>query len=480
MPEFVHASEIAEVLATASQLKPEDLLNAINSLLSPNSLNIAYSPLPNAHFLNIVQGCMALENGRAVLLRAVEFHGKGTTWQRHVIERLSVAEPLLAAEEAKRIEELLSQCEIAELATIYSIVTDGKHGLFPSGLTNAGQVFGTLIDYNSQPGRLGPHLAFAGAVYRLLLHRPANSHDLKVVEELRHWLYNQRDLLRGYDDVAANELELLIRQAPPFEFRTDLPVCLVIRIEQLPATAESGDSHLVSHWTHTDPMSWRPVRGKDVELSFDQIAAYVVGLALETEGEWTPARGGPLLLEFMLSPELVNLAVDEWPRRVSAHLPARPLGADYEVMLRTDERLRPRARIRQLHVRAERLSRGQGEVHVVPGEPVDLAAVHETLLHGENLVACVLSAPPDTVEGLAQLTAALDAGLPIVLWCRDIEANEDFRAAMGEILRAEQILSVSQNVLRLRSSRLSYRCVSLLWDDPHRTIPDSPRLRSYS
>ncbi|MDA0636111.1 hypothetical protein OUY22_22040 [Nonomuraea sp. MCN248] len=411
--------------------------------------------------------------------RGVQYVGPGTPWAERVIRLLSPAEDLLDPPEALQVATLLRGCEVEDLRILYQVATEGKGRGFPGAFQDAGHVFEFLLDAPTGERRLLPHLRFAAYVLGQLLQRRTADQD--TVSELSRWLYRQRDQLRAENkDPEATELERLLRQRLAFETRTDLPTCLIVEIDPLAVPDGDDDPHLVTHWTHSSPLGWNPERGGEVELPLARVADHVVELVLAAERDWSPQRGGPLLLEFRLAPELVNLSVDQWPRRISEELPPRALGADYEVVLRSDRRLRPDNTYRRWYDRWHVFLDGRGAAHLAPLDDGDAGNVHASLMGGADVVACVLSAPPDSPQGRAQLDAAMDAGVPIVLWCRDSATNGEFRKAVTEVLQPQKLKKLPESIHQLRSSTPTCGNVALLWDDPGRPIPEVQPLRSPS
>ena len=87
---------------------------------------------------------------------------------------------------------------------------------------------------------------------------------------------------------------------------------------------------------------------------------------------------------------------------------------DYEVVLRSHTRLRPREGHRHWLNRWEQFTTKGGHAHRMPMEKVlDLETVRDHLLSDNELVACVLSGPPDRDPGHTEMTAAM-AAVPAV------------------------------------------------------------------
>lgn len=108
-------------------------------------------------------------------------------------------------------------------------------------------------------------------------------------------------------------------------------------------------------------------------------------------------------------------------------------------------------------------------------DPLDEAAWHDTLCLGVRLDR--RSGP----DGLSRvLTAAFQAGVPLVIWHRDNDFRGPADNALDRILRGRPLNQLPEVVHRQRkaacfpSARLDHpgRDVVLLWDDPGRLPPD--------
>lgn len=465
----------------------ETLLKVVDGELT-RRLAVNKASAQHVYFYNIVWKCLEEDDSRRALITAVEFLAPGSSKAVQIRRMLGLAADDLTEGDALHIEALLRRCPADNLAHLYHVAAGSASGLFPIGLRSASEVFAYLVDLNTRRGALAPHLRFVALQIRNLVYREGPSHP-DLVLELRHWMYQQCDRLReSGDQEAATELDRLLRQPPAFQAHDDFPICLVVEIEPLPVPYDERNLHRVTSWRQVDQTAWCPVREADEILPFTEVVPHVLRLVRDAEEGWGYGVRGPLVVEFLLSPELINLAVDQWSTPTTGALPPRALGMDYEIVLRSGVRLRPRHRHARWLNRWERLMTIGGETHLMSLEDAaDLGAVHGELLAGDHLVACVLSGPPDREPGRSELAAAIDAGLPIVLWCRDVTINGEFRHALRDALHPVQLKKLPSNITSLRSSAIApggdmhvCRHVSLLWDDPNHRIPESDPLTSPS
>lgn len=476
MSEQVSPTTIVEALWKIAGMRPEVVSDVLSTLPGFENLSVPASPYPKVQLLNIVRVCVATEEGRQALFRSVSFFAEDSPHLEHVKRLVGVADDYLEPGEESSIKELLERCDVPGLRSLFHQATGGRSLLYPAEPAGAWELYDLLLDSNAG-GRLEPHLIFVSLVHARIV--TGEQHDGVLAAGLRRWLYAQRDRLReeGRPEAAA-ELAQRVRGEFPFPLRDDQPRCLIIEIDPLPVMDDGSNPHRISHWTHDHPLIWTPVRGGEVALPFGRIEDYVVELVLRTEAEWTQESSGTLVLEFMLPPDLVNLAVERWARRIDGLAEPRALGLDYEVVLRGDGRLRPAHRRPLLAERWYRLLSGECRTHLIPLSGATPEAVRDAFAADGTLVACVLSEPPDSSEGRAQLAAAIDAGIPIVMWCRESSLNEKFRSDMHDWVQSPKLAELPSRLKELRRTIPSCGNVALLWDDPRRPLPEPPKLRS--
>ncbi|MGN9836646.1 VMAP-C domain-containing protein [Nonomuraea sp. H19] len=467
-------------LVSISGMQPDNLLAALNIELESSHILLQHALDSTPDLFDLVGTCLSIEGGSRAFVNALRRLHEDSPEVDEIAKLLSPAAPFLQEDDERRIQELLLQVNVDNLAELYHVATEGVARIYPPGLTNIWEVFYYLLDSNVRPGRLAPHLRLVALVVRDLLH----GHSPPVpglAVELRRWMYQQCDGLRqSGDSDAAAELDLLLRKPPPQQTRNDFPVTLIVHIAPLPAPNDDRDLHNVSYWYQVDHVQWQPERGEDKHLPMRDVPRYVLDLVEQAEEGWGYGVRGPLLLEFILPIELINLEVDRWPLEENLSSP-ETLGSEYEVVVRGDPDLRPSRRDKDWHTRWETFLKGNGGVHQIPlDEPYDLTRLRDDLT-GIHLVACVLSTPPDRDPGRSEIREAIKKGLPIVLWCRDSMSNKDFRTAVADAIDPPKLKKLPTAIKDLRSSRPK-ACgnVALFWDDPNHPVPGLHRLRTPS
>ncbi|WP_327087570.1 hypothetical protein OIE66_35355 [Nonomuraea sp. NBC_01738] len=469
---LVDPKMVATVLAGIPEVRHDTLLDLINSSMR-QPITVTESANPKIRLFYIAQRCLADEEGRSALMQAVQFLAPDTRQAVQLTRWLSPAAPLLNGQEEQRIEGLLRQCRVGNLPAIFHLSIGGGARVLPRALNDVHSVYSYLLDLNARPGGLPPHLNFVAHISRDLLDQEGPE-AAELVRKLRTWLFQQRDELnRRQDAQAADQLDSLLHQQPPNLTRDDYPVSLIVQIDRLPTPNDHRDLHQVRHWRQFDQTRWCPERGEDQAVPMTEVADCVLALIREADENWAYDAAGPLTLEFVLSGELINLAVDQWPQPARHGLVPRALGADYEVVLRSDTRLRPKTRHGHWRRRWSHLLADRGNTFMVPIEGVeDLNALQDQLLREQSMVACVLSSPPDREPGRTELGIALDAGLPIMLWCRDTDRAGDFRVTVNEAIEAPKLKKLPKSLQHLRSSAHFCGNAGLLWDDPYHPIPE--------
>jgi len=466
------AAELAQI-PEVNLTNGEALANLIGMELR-RDFHVVRSAILKMYLLNLVQKCLDIEDGIEALLSALDYLAPDSSHSAEVRRLLSPADGYLSSREEHRVKEWLRQCTVPNLAALYQVATANRSCVFPPRLNDPCDVFTYLLDATTPRGHAPPHLRFVAFLIRTLLYLD-NPSPAGTVDRLREWVYQQRDQLHtSGDPEGAADLRRLVRHAPPFQLRTDFPVCLIVQLDQVPAPYDERDLHRVTHWLQFDHTRWCPERGGDVVLPFAEVADHVLDLIRRTDENWASAPGGPLVLEFALPLELIDLDVDQWARRPGHGLPPRPLGTDYEVVLRSHTDLRPRTHTHNSRWAARWALLVNGtRTHVIPEPDADVpGALQDQLLNSEESIVYILSSPPTQEPGHSEFMAAMEAGLPIVLWCRNTEASDAFREAMREVVKRQLLPDLPQHVMRLRRTAAAdnYHGISLLWDDPNRVL----------
>ncbi|WP_055550142.1 caspase family protein [Streptomyces sp. NBRC 110028] len=177
------------------------------------------------------------------------------------------------------------------------------------------------------------------------------------------------------------------------------------------------------------------------------------------------------LVEFFVSSTDLELAVHRWQL---AQPVKRHLGTDYPVVMRCTEFREPqrhdlwKRRWKRVGAADTRELRWLPD-HMDCGEVY--AAVQQTVDTPGAMTATPLRSRPDVFN------ACLFGGVPVLIWHGEAEpsiAEDEVRKLLGE---ERPLRSLPQRLRELRSDSDSYkshhgRHMALLWDDPHRPLPD--------
>lgn len=206
---------------------------------------------------------------------------------------------------------------------------------------------------------------------------------------------------------------------------------------------------------------------------------------------------GNLAIEFFLPVPLLTLTIDEWPVCVSTARypgdipPESLLGAECAVVVRCEERVPrggkervSRSEVERWKARWRCMRKVHEEVRSIvmhcPPRAADRQKVYEYFLRETDIGCLGLLFPPEH-GARCVLRNVLDAGLPAALWVRRATTAGD---DVERTLRLPVEEEIDQIAHRLRELRLGAapdwdwpqagEAVTLLWDNPERTLPDVP------
>ncbi|MEV4001877.1 hypothetical protein [Actinomadura sp. NPDC049753] len=449
-------------------------------------------PQPRYYLYHLVLACREIPDGLQILVRAVEFVAGPTAAVAHLKRMLSPVRAHLEPVVETQIEDLLTGLRIPSLTRLYVAATGNSIATVPFRLTDAWDAFSALLDHNTAPGKPSPHLIFVAMLLQTMQTRQtvgsAGTEEVWRLKRLREWLAMQTEQLRGAGNAAqADYLDRMRDRSGVLATRADKPIYLIIQLEPLPDLVEDEVVCRLSHWRQIHPLEWRPEPGEDKLVRLSEVREHVGALIHEAERGWAYELDDSLVLEFVLPLDMINLDVDQWTRDASEMPDPPPLGAEYEILVRSLERLRALG----LH-RAWR-QRWQVLVDAVDGftywaaaeEPAHPRPMGDRLLSSREIVACVLSGPPDREPGRSELWKALRAGVPVVLWHRADQLASEMREAVRQVVDRPDIRALPTDIRRLRGNAPSLDGngrsaleVTLLWDDPNHFLDDARALRA--
>ncbi|MFJ8959091.1 hypothetical protein ACIRG5_06840 [Lentzea sp. NPDC102401] len=370
---------------------------------------------------------------------------------------------LLNEDELKVLQGLLSDVETTRLPMLVSRATRAAIPVRRFG--SVWDAFDYLADVNAGPDGIPPAIEFL----ELLAADLGDENG----SELTAWVAQKIHTLRR----ATEQQE---RQEGRFPVPAEPRLHLMIVIE---LDAIDDSRCVLSWWRQDDPLEWPPLRGGVCELAADELEQRIDDVIIEAEGVWSD-QAVSVALEFVMPRSLLQLPIMGWRKEHRSGDP-RPLVYDYPLVLRSLERMRSahwhRLWRRRWDSALDDHPPSPRRIH-----PYGLAETKENpidaVLSESTWVGLVMDEPPsahpDPSAGPDALTAALRAGLPLILWHPSASA-EDLRELVSRLVTADGGLSGLPG--RHRAARLAateddlIRNLVVLLDDPDRKIvPGGP------
>lgn len=445
-------------------------IDALNGQLH-NALSVRRYLDPNHDVWSLVRSCQDYPGGirrLAAIVRAFHRGSRSMTDLDEMIEYLYPDEFLEPAEREELVE-LLTGIDDRFLAVAF------RHAVPPSWMTGA-------FDWRETTWIVQRLESCVGAVGvpPLLVFVDFLAHQVDAVRsaEQHRWI----------DKVG-------VRHDMDFSSLRDLCVAATARLDeaqrfyfivQLQPDGLDPDSYLLSVWLQHHHAVEEPLHRDDTPLTLAEIMVRLPDLVNQAHTAFgIGSETGDLTLEFILPRSLIGHSIDQW--EVDEIFPHR-LGTSYPLVVRSLDRMRSR----QLHGSWRRkwrwLStnghRDEPRSVLWLSDPGSRAphALHAGLLRVESSVALAMAFPPrDSASlGLDELTAALYAGVPIILWCRERALRHQFEEEIRAQLTGRGLVELPALILRLRQeadeedpgeSPLGQH-LTLLWDDADR-IPKS-------
>jgi hypothetical protein len=259
------------------------------------------------------------------------------------------------------------------------------------------------------------------------------------------------------------------------------PTFLVVRLR--PDGVDSW-RYLMDVWLNTAPDEWDPWwPERDRRLTIDEVE-HELNTLIDRRSQATHGPVNEFMVEFILPPNLIEYPVDQWVVN-GPGFPA-PIGSHFPVMVRDLERMSNRFTRARWHRRCTWLRHHGGQVD---GESVfweRLGPTHEpTELYGQLMrdrdrPACLVLLRGDVPERLpGAIRAAVTAGLPAVVWCRNESLETQFDRSMHQHLMGKGLLDLLLHIWQLRKDALTQpnaqhigSHLTLLWDMASRVPPE--------
>lgn|GEM_PF-1511740 len=488
-------ARIANVLAACPELRPDSTRARLLRLAEKwtgDRIHLPDIPYAFQWFVEFVETCAESEAGVAAAVRAATGIGVERT-VADTLKRLgdeweaSAVMAGLPGDLGRGLHADLAAVDRRATMKVFRAAADHLSQLPPVHCRTGWDVFVHLAGRNSRGG-LPPDMVFLESALDWLTPR--------VRVGVERW--NNR---RAAALMATQQLNEARMRRQPHAGRTNDAIHVVILIE--------GDDNVPGVWYLSwwgqwtsdpdvlEPGHWRiPVEG-------DGLPALAAEVMDEVEMRLED-RMDDVVVEFVLPYELLNLPVEWWSRGEWSHRGrSHSLGTHYPIVLRSLERLREPAWGRQWRQRWHRLLVAPDRASVMwchlEGPDLDshLDKLDSSLGGDENLVATVLSAPPDRARdpdretGLRELEIALSRGVPIVVWHRAEPLAGQVAEAIREFLGSDDLHDLGRRAHRLRLDRMLLKPgeareahlgshLAVLVDDPDRRPgrgPDESRER---
>ncbi|MBL7499773.1 hypothetical protein I6A84_20785 [Frankia sp. CNm7] len=465
--------------ATSRQL----LLDRMEKV-SGRSLRIVDHSASRLWFMSLVSACAPDPMHRAALVGAlgtiVRDPAVDAALRRLQDEWEAVESTDLAGEAFSTLRVELGNIARPDFAEAYLVASDGRVPQPPPHCRTAWDAFVHLVGVNSEPSGLPPHMIF--------LERIADRLDPAAGRIAGEW--NRRQARGwGFEQRLAE-----IRHTSSRQVYRHSQIYLTIQFEP---DGIDPELFLMSWWRQRDDPRAVVERGTPELVRRDEMERSVAAI-LQTFDGAVEDRPAAKAIEFILPFELLGTPVERW-RMQDSSVPARSIGQDYPVVLRSLERLRTPRWHRAWRRRWDRLMHEPASTGAFWSKPDGqdyLPRLERALAADETLTALILSEPPDDPGGigLREVAVALRTGLPVIIWNRSPGPGDDFGEALRELVTAHDLagLPTRARQLRLAASRQPEhdndsvhlgRHLALLWDDPERQpergvlvpSPDRPR-----
>jgi hypothetical protein len=309
---------------------------------------------------------------------------------------------------------------------------------------------------------VGEEMTDPDRLYRLLLAIDGSLEDAAVRKDLRAWMRQWlTDSTQGREaEAQAPETSIIIRVEPTTKGAYELTMSTLLNgLPGRPMVQVATTAERIRH---------------EVEMRLPNLLEAVLG------EDW--------MIEFVVPRSLMQEPFEEWLIRESGTDTAKPRPLrSWPLVVRHVDRTRPLA-VTDLTRRRWRTLRARGAVCPVMVDcrwPYAYEEFYNLLDANEEWCALIYGCRP----GDDWLDAALNAGIPVMLWCRSqcpsstgqVCADSPVRDGLAAAVSEDHPNELPHKVMRLRKEAKSplaeaYHCgnhLTLFWDDPQRS-PDPP------
>lgn len=435
-------------------------------------LDMREHAVPRLQVVELVRACTRLADGVHILVETVEHLEPATdeVLQLHRLQDEWESAEVLTEADWGTLHPALESLYPTNLTLLCQLATSQRLPGPPPWCADAWHTFVHLAGQNSGPEGLPPSMAFLA-----LLEKHVDDQVAGLIRSRNRQLAAEQGLTPQLDHLRAGRTDR-------DELPTDSTAYLVIQVE--PRLDPDGPEDLYTlssfrQWHGGD--QWRSRQDGSRTVRRDELEREVEQLINRMESGWTD-RTGKVVVEFVLPWELLNAEVDWWRKEIDSDRPTA-LAMDYPVVVRSLERLRTTRWHRRWHQRWHQLRTAptSSKVHrSMPAGKDYLSRLENELKGDDRIVALVLSEPPAQLgtTGQQEVTAALRAGLPVIIWHRADCTSTAFRTAVEGLVSDAGLAQLPERAKQLRHQALGLepelrmdhigRHLTVLWDDPAR------------
>jgi nucleoside phosphorylase len=335
--------------------------------------------------------------------------------------------------------------------------------------TTPAQAYHYLAGRNAGASGLHPAIVFLARLVPLIRAR-----DVDAARRLESWIsrYTGR---AGIGEA----LRARLRRGSGGLHRSGAGPSLVIEVE---VEGLNRGQYRVASYIQESTGPWRPRLLRVETVTAQQIETAVDRSVAGAERTWAELHtAGQAGIEFVLPCGLINLPV-QWYHAMRMGV-SKPICVRYPVAVRSQERMREESVRREWANRWDVLDRRSRDARVGWGVRYQQSSTSvdswSTGLSGDgSYVVVVLSEPPETELGLRELFAALEAGVPVILWDqRTVQASDGTTDQLRRLAAEPASLPIRTRALRVAAAQRAEeepdhygRSVALLWDDPNRVV----------
>lgn len=333
------------------------------------------------------------------------------------------------------------------------------------------QAYHFLAGRNAAGSGLSPAIVFLA-----LLDGLARDRDPAAADRLASWL-------TAYCERSGISEALHARLRPESGAGPARPAAGPSLVVEIAVDGIDRDRFRVVSYVQEDNGPWHPRQLGVQHVTRPQIEAAVSESIAGAERAWAEHRTtGRAGIEFVLPGALMNLPV-QWYQDSRMGI-ARPICVRYPVAVRSQERMRAEKVRREWASRWDRLDHQPFDGQVQWGiryqtKPTTVDSWSTGLSGDDRYVVVVLSEPPtpESEFGLREFFAALEAGVPVILWDQRSSHPGDDTGEMRRVTAEPAGLPDRIRTLRVEAVQMADqqpdhygRSVALLWDDPNRVV----------